>query len=270
LPSPKELRNLSSTYVKSVVAEGGFVHELVHPAVKQALEERVGGVSLVGVTGNMGAGKTTFCQRLIEYSLSKGGVQVSPIDFDELVRSLYLEDSALGCEVREKIKNSFGEGVFDDGELNRRKLAGIVFGDDGKRKELSEILRVPTMIKFEEELKKRKGIVLVDAAYFTEYNMLPLVNYNAILVSCSEQERFKRVLKRDGMTREEVEAKTKAQHSEDLKRKMIKEAQEKYSHGFFYEFDSTNWVKLDRVLEEIQSHFPLLKSEVRENANYGV
>lgn len=261
LPSPKELRNLSSTYVKSVATEGGFVHNLVHPSVKQALEEKLSGISLVGVTGNMGAGKTTFCQRLVEYSQSNGRLQVSHIDFDKLVHSLYFGDSPLNCEVREQIRESFGENVFDSSGLDRRKLAEIVFGDADKRKELSKILGIPSMIKFEQELRSRKGIVLVDAAYFTEYNMLPLVNYNVILVSCDEQERFRRVLQRDGMNQEEVEAKTKAQHNQETKRRMIKNAQEKQDHGFFYEVDSTNGAKLNGALEKIQGSFPLFKSE---------
>ncbi|MDD5192185.1 MAG: pantetheine-phosphate adenylyltransferase [Candidatus Nanoarchaeia archaeon] len=264
-PASKEFENLSSTYVKSIAAEGGFVHNLVHPSVKQALEERLREVSLIGVTGNMGAGKTTFCEKLVEYSQLNGG-NLSHIDFDKLVHSLYFGDSSLSYEVRKNIRASFGEDVFNSSGLDRRKLAEIVFGDSDKREELSRILMVPSMIKFEEELRQRKGIVLVDAAYFTEYNLLPLVNYNVILVSCDENERFRRVFRRDGINREEIEAKTKAQHSEDLKRKIIREAQDKYNHGFFHEIDSTNGMRLDEIMEKIESYFPLLKSGVRENA----
>jgi pantetheine-phosphate adenylyltransferase len=264
LPSLKELRNLSSTSLKSIATEGSFVHNLVHPSVKQALEERLRSISLVGVTGNMGAGKTTFCERLVKYSQSKGEVQVSHIDFDKLVHSLYFGDSPLNCELREQIRESFGENVFDSSGLNRRKLAEIVFGDSNKRKELSKILGVPSMIKFEQELRNKKGIVLVDAAYFTEYNMLPLVNYNVILVSCDEEERFRRVLQRDGMNQEEVEAKTRAQHDQETKRMMIKAAQEKQGHGFFYEVDSTNGANPNESLEKIQESFPLFKSGDRK------
>jgi pantetheine-phosphate adenylyltransferase len=265
LPAPKELRNLSSTYLKSIAIEGGLVHDLVHPSVKQALEEKLRGISLIGVTGNMGAGKTTFCQRLVEYSQATKELEVSHIDFDRLVHSLYFGDSPLNSEVRQQIKESFGEDVFSSQELNRKKLAGLVFGDEGKRKELSRILLVPSMIQLEEELRRRKGIVLVDAAYFTEYNMLPLVNNNVILVNCSEKERFRRVLERDGMGSEELIAKTKAQHSQDLKRKIILEAQKKSEHGFFYEVDSEEEIEFGDVLEKIEASFPMFKSEVREN-----
>jgi len=266
LPASVENRTLSSSVVKAIVTEGGLVNKYVHPAVKQALEERIQGLSLLGVTGNMGAGKTTFCQRLVEYAQVGGSLQVSHIDFDKLVHSLYFGDSQLSLQVRQQIERSFGADVFDSSGLNRKKLAGIVFGNNEKKEELSRIIMTPSIIKFEEELRKRKGIVLVDAAYLTEYNMLPLVNYNVILVGCNEEERFRRVLERDKMTRTEVEAKTKAQHPQELKRKIMKEAQEKQGHGFFLEVDSNTEMNLGQILGNIQASFPLFKSGARTNA----
>ena len=189
LPAEKGNVEISSSMVRAVASEFGFVQNLVHPVVKQALEEKLRGVSLVGVTGCMGAGKSTFCKGLVDYSKSHGDTEVSHIDFDKLVHTLYFEDTPLGLQVKEEIKESFGEDVFAGKELNRRKLAGIVFGDKGKRDELSRILQVPSMIKLEEELRKRKGFVLVDAAYFTEYNMLPLVNNNVCLLYTSPSPR---------------------------------------------------------------------------------
>jgi pantetheine-phosphate adenylyltransferase len=151
LPAEKGNVEISSSMVRAVASEFGFVQKLVHPAVKQALEEKLRGVSLVGVTGCMGAGKSTFCNSLVEYSKSNGNTSVSHIDFDKLVHSLYLENTPLGLEVREEIKENFGEEVFMGKELDRRKLAGIVFGDKDNRNKLSRILYVPSMIKLEEE-----------------------------------------------------------------------------------------------------------------------
>jgi len=259
LPAKKELRNLSSTYVKAIAVEGGLVHELVHPATKQALEEKLRGVSLVGVTGNMGAGKSTFCNEIVEYAKNKD-VEIHHVDFDKLVHSLWQGDSPLANKVKEKLVDAFGEGVFDSPELNRKKLAGIVFGDDAKRKQLADIVYMPALLKLEEEVRKMKGVVLVDAAYFTEYNMLPLVNYNVVVVGCEKQERLNRILKRDGLTKEQLEAKVKAQHSPELRKQLIKKAQEKQHYGFYHEVDSTNKVNFEDVLAKLQAYFPLYKS----------
>jgi len=150
--------------------------------------------------------------------------------------------------------------IFFDGKvLDRKKLSGIVFGNSEKRRELSEILKVPALIGFENALREMSGIVMVDAAYFTEYGMLPLVNYNTILVGCDEGERYRRVLERDGMTRKEVEAKTKSQHSHELRRRKILDNQRKVDHGFFYEVDTTCEVDYGMILSELKENFYKVK-----------
>jgi pantetheine-phosphate adenylyltransferase/dephospho-CoA kinase len=265
LPAARGNKNIRSSLVKDFVKDYKFVQNYVCPAVKQALEEKLNGISLVAVTGNMGSGKTTFCRKFVEYSKLNSGLAVSHIDFDRLVHSLYFGDQPINLEIRERIKESFGEDLFDQEELNRRKLAGIVFGDAEKRAELADILRVPSMIKLQETLNGMKGIVLFDAAYLTEYNMLPLVNYNTILIKCDEKERFRRILARDGISQKEVEEKTKAQHPEELKRKIILDAQENVKHGFFYEVDSTKGFDFCGLSKTLAEHFPLLKTEVKEN-----
>lgn len=258
VPPTKGSQGISSSMVKAAVSEFAFVHKEVHPVVKQALEEKIRGVSLVGVTGNMGCGKTTLCQKLVDYSKSQTE-RVNHIDFDKLVHSLYFEDSGLGREVREKIRYNFGEDLFERDNLNRKKLATLVFGDKQKRDTLAEILRAPTMIKLEETLRQMNGIVLVDAAYLVEYNMLPLVNYNVLFVSCEENEKNARVLRRDGISKEDLENRLKAQHSQETKRKLIKEKQNSVKHGFFCEVDTTKDYDVKEVYTKLVKGFPLLR-----------
>jgi pantetheine-phosphate adenylyltransferase len=250
-PASKEYRNVSSTLIRSVVRDGGLVHEYVQPVVKQALEERIWGVSLIGVTGNMGSGKTTLCEKLVEYGTKKG-VEISHIEFDKLVHSVYIENTELGQEIRRSLVKNFGEEVVSGNAINRRKLAEIVFGDEEKRALLAEILRIPSMVRLEEELKTKKGIVLVDAAYFTEYNMLPIVNNNILLVTCDEEERLRRIQARDGSSLEEIKEKIKAQHSVERKREIILKTKR-----FFYEVDNTSEPDIETILEKIQASFPL-------------
>ena len=247
IPSTEEYRTLSSSYVRAVTLEGGFVHKLVHPAVKQALEERVHGFSLVGVTGNMGAGKSTLCRTLAAYG-REHLIPITHIDFDLLVHAQYTGTDPIHQEVRAQIKECFGEEVYASGCLNRKVLAGIVFGDVEQKEKLSEIVKVPSLLALEEQLRGLKGIVLLDAAYLTEYQMLPLVNYNTLLVTCSEDQRLAQVLERDGITPEEVAAKTSAQHSEEQKRAIIRTAQHQIGHGFYQEVDTNNVSIADIVL----------------------
>jgi pantetheine-phosphate adenylyltransferase len=258
LPAKVGSRNLSSGLVKAIVQENGSVKDFVHPAVKQALEERLRGISLVGVTGNMGAGKSTFCKNLVEYA-KEHDVEITHLDFDKMVHSLYFGNMPMHENLRAKMKAAFGEDIFTPEGLNRKKVTEYVLGNAERKSEFTDMLRIPTLVEFEKKTSDMKGIVLVDAAYFTEYNMLSMVNYNAILISCGEDERYARILKRDGMTRQEAKKKTCLQHPQEEKKRIIREKQKQMGHGFFYEVDSSKEIDYNNVVMKLKECFPMFK-----------
>jgi pantetheine-phosphate adenylyltransferase len=260
VPAKKETQGMSSSMAKAIAMEAGMTHAYVHPLVKQALEEKLRGYSLIGVTGNMGSGKSRFCKELVEYAKTRGQ-EINHIDFDKLIQSLYFREDGLGERVRTDVKKCFGENLFEKDKLNTKKLAGLVFGDSESRSKLAEILKQPAVMALEEKLLDTKGIVLVDAAYFTEYNMLPLVNNNVLFVNCTEKTRYERILKRDGLTKEELESRVKAQHTPEEKIKIIKQAQEKSKSGFYLEVDSDKEINLQEVFERVSTYFPLFKNK---------
>lgn len=255
LDSSKDFDLVSSSLVKSLVSCGDFVGSYVHPSVKQALEEKIRGVSLIGVTGSMGAGKSTFCENLVKNYPDK----ISHIDLDKLVHEVYHDSSPLSENVRKNVYDSFGEDVFDKEKINRKKLAKIIFDSKEKNRQLMEILKIPTLIKLKEKIRDRKGTILLDAAYLSEYNMLPIVNQNMILVGCDEDERFERIFARDGIKREEIEARMKMQFSYEEKKRLISENQKNYGHGFFMEVNTSNPVDYQKIFNELNKNFPLLK-----------
>ena len=255
---PDRTNSTSSTFVKALAIEAGMTHEYVHPIVKQALEERLRSISLIGVTGCMGAGKTTFCKNLVEYSKTKD-ISVNHVDFDRLTQTLYGNEDELSKRVLAELEEYFGSGVFEKEKLNTKVLAGIVFGNKEKREKLAEILAIPSIMRLEDKLRELKGIVLVDAAYFTEYNMLPLVNYNTLLVGCEEKERYSRIFKRNQLTQAELEARVTSQHTHEQKRQITQEAQLKFNHGFFLEVDSSKPINYQVIIDKLNKNFPLFK-----------
>jgi dephospho-CoA kinase len=87
-------------------------------------------VKLVGLTGGIGAGKSSVSARLA----AKGAVIV---DADAIVR----EVQAAGTEVFGAIVERFGPGVVGpDGELDRPALAAIVFADPEALEELNALV----------------------------------------------------------------------------------------------------------------------------------
>lgn len=183
IPAPKNTFNISSTTIKAIVENGGLVHEYVPPVVKQALEEKILGITLIGVTGNTGAGKTSFCKKISQINKNFNYLEV-----DKLIKELYKNN----LEVKAKVINYFGKNIYLKKEINRKKLAQIIFSDSIKRLELVEILRTPLKIALEEKIKNIQGVILIDCAYLVEYDLLPLVNNNIVLLTCSDEAKQKR------------------------------------------------------------------------------
>ena len=84
----------------------------------------------VGLTGGIGSGKSEVSRRLAEH----GAVL---IDADVAAREVVVP----GSPGLARIVEAFGEGVLrPDGSLNRERLGEIVFGDQGQRAKLNEIV----------------------------------------------------------------------------------------------------------------------------------
>jgi dephospho-CoA kinase len=85
---------------------------------------------LVGLTGGIGSGKSTVSRLLAEH-----GAVV--LDADAFAR----EAVGTGTEGLDRVVQRFGSDVLGpDGELDRSKLAAIVFADEGARRDLESIV----------------------------------------------------------------------------------------------------------------------------------
>ncbi len=89
-------------------------------------------MAVIGITGGISTGKSSFCQSLRELVPS-----AKFFDADEEAHRLVDLDS----EVKKEIRREFGAGIFlPDGELNREQLRAIVFGSATRRRALEQIL----------------------------------------------------------------------------------------------------------------------------------
>src|SRR5690349_14282429 len=83
----------------------------------------------VGLTGGIASGKSTVARFFAEE-----GVPV--VDADQVARDVV----AKGTDGLRDVVAAFGEGVLtEDGSLDRKKLASVVFADEGARKKLESI-----------------------------------------------------------------------------------------------------------------------------------
>ncbi|HOQ01134.1 MAG TPA: dephospho-CoA kinase [Acetivibrio clariflavus] len=162
---------------------------------------------IIGVTGGIGSGKSTVSKILASF-----GAQV--IDADVLARQIVQK----GQKALEEIVNYFGEAVLDsEGNLDRKKLSGIVFKDKKKLEALNRITHNYIAEKIIEEIKKIKEdeTVVVDAPIPIEHGFIDVVE-EIWTVIADKEVRIKRVMERSGLTYNEVEDRINSQLSDEF------------------------------------------------------
>jgi len=161
----------------------------------------------IGITGGMGSGKSTLCEVWREL-----GAFV--IDSDNLAKEFLAHSS----DVKSDVIRIFGpQAYLDNGKLNRAFLAQEAFSE-GKLEELTRIVhpavfkRIAQIDAFAEE----EGVdVMVREAAILLNNGRPEGLDMVILVTAPLEHRIRRVIARDGCTREEAMARIARQKSDE-------------------------------------------------------
>lgn len=158
----------------------------------------------VGLTGGIGAGKTTFAALLAER-----GAQV--VDADHIGRDAL----APGRPAWHKIVSQFGDETLVPGsmDVDRKRLAGIVFGDRRKLAVLNEIVHPVILERIADELERLSrtdAVVVVDAALIAELGLAGSLDL-LIVVTTSRTERAERLVRSRGMSLDDVHARMGAQ-----------------------------------------------------------
>tara|TARA_B100000524_G_scaffold115423_1_gene56385 strand:- start:3272 stop:3865 length:594 start_codon:yes stop_codon:yes gene_type:complete len=181
----------------------------------------------VGLTGGIGSGKSTVSKILI----SKG---FSVYNSDNRAKWLMNNNDNL----KSNIISIFGNKAYIKGSLNRKYLSAKVFNDSLKLKALNNLVHPLVAIDFKNWLlnQKSKDFVFKEAAILIESGAYKEMD-KIIVVSCPENIRLERVLKRDGNSPELVKKRIQNQISET----------EKINHADFVV--KNNGSKSDLVLE---------------------
>ncbi|NLY71848.1 MAG: dephospho-CoA kinase [Clostridiales bacterium] len=152
-------------------------------------------MKLIGLTGGIGTGKSTVSEYLIEL-----GYKV--IDADKISREIVEPNS----ETLNKIAKEFGDEILlQDGSLNRKKLADIVFSDPDKKALLDSIMHTKIIDIIIERAKSydNEKFVFLDVPLLYETNMDELVDM-VWVVDADEETRINRIMIRDKLTREQA------------------------------------------------------------------
>jgi dephospho-CoA kinase len=200
---------------------------------------------LVGLTGGMGSGKTLSASFFKDF-----GAFI--LDADLICRKLVEPGQAAWKE----IEAVFGKEIFTgSGNLDRRRLADIIFGDPEKKQTLEDILH-PKVFEFErleyDAIRKEhpNALVIVDAALLIESGNYKKMD-KVIVVNSDEKKRINRILARSELSRDEIADRIKNQMPSD----------EKVRYADFVLENSLDKVNLLSKVKDIHTKLALLAAE---------
>lgn len=256
--SRSKLAHVSSSNVKALQAENGLIHEYVPLPVKKMLERKISQQLVYGVTGVMGSGKSYVAEQLsiyaeAQHAISESNPLVHNIELDKLAHQVYESDKPGYKDIREKIKNHFGT-------LDRSKIGQIAFGSENSEEHvdfLNKIFKDPVMVLLRQELRGKKGILLINAALLVESDLLNLCNNHVILVNAEDAVRHERLVKFRNIDPVVAEKRIKHMKSNSTKRAQIKSSISSSHFGNIVDFDNSlsNLDLIANLYEQLKSEY---------------
>lgn len=144
----------------------------------------------VGLTGGIGAGKTTVSQIFKERGF--------PIfNSDLCAREAEKEE-----HIQLGFKNIIDDNIFVDGVLDRDRLRSIIFTDKEKLKQVNRLIGPYVKAKFEkfcEDHEKNHQVCMLESAIIFENKAEEGFDY-VVTVTATENTRIRRVMHRDNIT----------------------------------------------------------------------
>ncbi|MGN0593241.1 MAG: dephospho-CoA kinase [Ruminococcus sp.] len=162
------------------------------------------GVMVVGLTGQTGAGKSTVSKVFLQNGFCL-------IDADQISRQVVQKGSRCLAEIQDCFP---AHVITADGELDRRALAAIVFGDAGKREMLNSIMYPYIMGQILQEIHRYaehgQKLILLDAPTLFESRA---DDFCELIISVVAREPLRRIriMERDGLTEQQAQARIDSQ-----------------------------------------------------------
>jgi len=160
----------------------------------------------VGLTGGIGSGKSTVARVF--------NVLGIPVFMADDAGRAILDDDA---EVRKALTVRFGTAIYRNGIVDRKALASRVFKDTAALKDLNDIVHPVVRHAFRKwSLEQRAPYVIMEAAVLAESEGYKAFD-RIIVVSAPEELRLQRVMARDKVDANAVQARMRNQVSEDVR-----------------------------------------------------
>ena len=163
----------------------------------------------IGITGGIGSGKTYVAS--VFQSL---GIPI----FNADIQAKKIMTSSR--KLIKLVKEEFGNDIYKDSDLNKEKLASIVFSNSDKLQKLNSLVHPIVKEEFNNWCKKQTSpYVIKEAAILFESNSH--IGLDAVIcVSAPLELRVKRLLNRDNYSEKEIKKRIENQISQEEKQKL--------------------------------------------------
>ena len=170
-------------------------------------------MKIIGLTGPSGAGKSTLCARFEE-------LNIPCVNTDEVYHKLTSSPSP--C--LDELKNVFGGKIINEnGSLNRKALASVVFEGENAKANLESLNATTHKYIWEETnkllneyMKEGKKAVVIDAPVLFSAKVFVDACDFIISALCDKEVRIERIMERDNISRERAVARINSQPSDDF------------------------------------------------------
>lgn len=160
----------------------------------------------VALTGGIGSGKSVVARMFEDLGV--------PLYYADQRAKQLMTDSA---ELRQELKDLFGEQAFQGDTLNRGYIASVVFGDPAKLQALNALVHPRVERDYKHWLAEQAAPYVVQEIPLLFENQKQSHYDVVITVTAPEEIRIKRVMRRDQVTREQVIQRMKSQLPEQQK-----------------------------------------------------
>lgn len=162
----------------------------------------------VAIVGNIASGKSQ-----VERIISNLGYPVA--DTDKINNKLLTED----LFIKEEIKKNFGENICDEkGNISKSQLGKIIFDNKEGKNKLESILHPKIFEKINDFFREQKNSILAFVSIPLLFETKREKEFDKIIfISCDEETRLQRLMKRNNFTKDEALKRMSSQGDEKEK-----------------------------------------------------